>query len=87
MANFPDGTPRSSPSDMGSVGGVKDGRAERHADGTAPPPESIGWLNNVAGVVGGPNRASNPSVNIGPSSALWRKPAKGKFTTGSQKKR
>jgi hypothetical protein len=69
-----------------NVGGLKDGRALRHADNTEPPRHNMGWLNGVKGVVGGPNRAANVGVNIGPSSALWRKPA-GKFTTGDQKKR
>jgi hypothetical protein len=84
MANFPDGTPR--PSDTGGVGGLKDGRALRHADGMEPPAQNMGWLNGVKGVVGGPNRAANPEVNIGPSGSLWRKPA-GRFTTAMQKKR
>jgi hypothetical protein len=70
----------------GNVGGLKDGRALRHADYTEPPQENIGWLNSVKGVVGGPNRAANPEVNIGPSGPLWRKPA-GRFTTAMQKKR
>jgi hypothetical protein len=88
MANttWPDGEPRRSPSDTGSVGGLKDGRALRHADNTEPPPQNFGWLDGVKGVVGGPNRAANPSVNIGPSSNLWRKPSPGKYTTGDQKK-
>lgn len=84
MANYPDGTPRLGPNDMGSVGGVKDGRALRHADNTEPPPQNFGWLDGVKGVLGGPNRAANASVNIGPSGPLWRKPA-GKFTTGMQR--
>ena len=86
MATWPDGEPRRSPTDTGNVGGVKDGRALRHADNTEPAQQNMGWLNGVKGVVGGPSRANNPEVNIGPSSALWRKPA-GRFTTGQQKKR
>jgi hypothetical protein len=57
MANstFPDGTPRRGPDDMGSVGGVApNGQAIRHADGTQPPPERLGGLNGVKGVIGGP---------------------------------
>jgi hypothetical protein len=82
---WPDGEPRRSPDDTGSVGGLKDGRAIRHAAGTEPPQQNMGWLDNVRGVVGGPNRAANgPGVNVGPSSAIWRKPA-GRFTTADQR--
>jgi hypothetical protein len=88
MANttWPDGEPRRGPNDTGSVGGLKDGRALRHADGTEPNQQNFGWLDGVKGVIGGPNRAANgPGVNIGPSSPHWRKPA-GPYTVGDQKK-
>jgi hypothetical protein len=81
---WPDGEPRRGANDPGSVG--VPGNTLRHAAGTEPATQNLGWLNGVKGVIGGPNRADNPGVNIGPSSALWRKPA-GKFTTGNQKKR
>ena len=80
---WPDGEPRRSPGDMGSVN--VPGNSLRHAAGTEPAQQNMGWLNGVKGVVGGPNRATNPEINIGPSSAVWRKPA-GKFTTGNQKR-
>jgi hypothetical protein len=85
MANWPDGEPRRGPNDTGNVGGLKDGRALRHADNTEPAAQNFGWLEGVKGVVGGPNRAANVEVNIGPSGSLWRKPA-GPFTTGMQGK-
>jgi hypothetical protein len=75
--------------DGGPSGGdaLKDGRALRHADNTEPPAQNFGWLSNVKGVIGGPNRAANgPGVNIGPSSSLWRKPMPKPLTTGAQKK-
>jgi hypothetical protein len=62
------------------------GNTLRHADNTEPARQGMGWLDGVKGVIGGPNRADNPGVNIGPSSAHWRKPA-GKFTIGEQKKK
>ena len=83
MANFPDGTPR--PSNTAGVGGLKDGRALRHADNTEPALQNFGWLDGVKSVIGAPNRAANVGVNIGPSSALWRKAAP-PFTTAGQKK-
>jgi hypothetical protein len=85
MANWPDGEPRRSPGDAGSVGGVKDGRALRHADNCEAPQQNLGWLSGVKGVVGGPNRAANPSVNIGPSGPYWRKAAP-PFSSGDQGK-
>jgi hypothetical protein len=83
---WPDGEPRRGPNDTGSVGGLKDGRALRHADGTEPNRQNFGFLDDVKGVIGGPNRAANPGANIGPSSALWRKPAAAVYTAGDQKK-
>jgi hypothetical protein len=91
MANttWPDGEPRNAQ----PLGGVADkatnakGQALRHTPDTEPPPSNFGWLDGVKGIVGGPNRAANgPGVNIGPSSALWRKPSPGKYATGDQKK-
>jgi hypothetical protein len=61
------------------------GNTLRHAAGTEPPAQNMGWLDNVAGVIGGPNRADNVGVNSGPSSASWRAKA-GKLTTGKQKR-
>jgi hypothetical protein len=89
MANrtWPDGEPRRGPNDTGSVGGSKDGRALRHADGTEPAPQNFGWLDGVRGIIGGPNRAAHVSVNIGPSSPHWRKGTPKPLTTGSQRKR
>jgi hypothetical protein len=77
---WPDGEARLGPNDAGSVG--VPGNTLRHADNTEPAPQNMGWLNGVKGVIGGPNRAANVGVNIGPSSALWRKAA-GPFTTGN----
>ena len=85
QTTWPDGEPRRSPSDVGSAGGVKDGRALRHADNTEPAAQNFGSLDGVKDVIGGPNRAANVGVNIGPSSAGSRKPA-APFTTGDQKK-
>ncbi len=82
MSNFPDGTPRPTANGIG----LKDGRALRHAQGSEPAAQNFGWLEGVKGVIGGPNRAANPGVNIGPSGPLWRKPA-APFTVGDQKKR
>ena len=86
MANWPDGEPRRGQNDTGNVGGLKDGRALRHADNTEPPPQNFGWLDGVKGVIGGPNRAANVGVNIGPSSNLWRKATPTPLTTGKQGK-
>jgi hypothetical protein len=44
---WPDGEPRLGPNDMGSAGGLKDGRALRHADGTEPLPQNFGFLNGT----------------------------------------
>jgi hypothetical protein len=85
---WPDGEPRRSEGDPGSVGGVApDGSARRHTVETEPAPQNFGWLSGVKGVVGGPNRAANgEGVNVGPSSTHWRKAA-GPFSTGDQKRR
>jgi hypothetical protein len=80
---FPDDTPRPA---ANGVGGLKDGRALRHADGTEPAEQNFGWLKGVKGVIGSPNRFANGEVNIGPSGKLWRKP-QSRFTTGDQRKR
>lgn len=48
---WPDGEPRRSPGDTGSVGGTKDGRALRHADGTEPPASNFGWLDRTGAAV------------------------------------
>jgi hypothetical protein len=82
----PDGVPAGAGGGMGSVGGMKDGRALRHANNTEPAPQNFGWLSGVKGIVGGPNRAANPSVNIGPSGPLWRKATPKPLTTGTQGK-
>ena len=85
MANFPDGTPR--PNATSGVGGVApNGQALRHTPDTEPAAQNFGWLDGVKGVIGGPNRAANVGVNIGPSSNLWRKATPTPLTTGKQGK-
>jgi hypothetical protein len=78
-----DGTPRLSAGNPGSVGGLKDGRALRHADGTEPPQENFGWLDRTAAAKTVSDR-TGAYVQIGPGSAAWRAP-QGKFTTGMQR--
>jgi hypothetical protein len=82
---YPDGTVSSTAG--GGVGGTDaSGTAMRHTPETEPAKQGFGWLEGVKGLVGGPNRAANPSVEIGPSSPLWRRPSTGVYTTGMQGK-
>jgi hypothetical protein len=81
---WPDGEPRLGPNDMGSVGGLKDGRALRHADGTEPPAENFGWLNGTPAAKSDPQGTSY--TPIGKGTRAWDAPAP-KFTTGDQRNR
>jgi hypothetical protein len=80
--SWPDGTPRRGPNDPGSVGGLKDGRALRHADNTEPPRENFGWLNGSPAAKSDPQ--GTPYTPIGPGSKVWGAP-QGRFTTGMQR--
>jgi hypothetical protein len=81
---WPDGTPRRSPNDNGSVGGLKDGRALRHTPETEPATENMGWLNNTGAAVSNPQ--GTPYTKIGPGTPVWDRGAK-PFKTGDQRKR
>lgn len=82
---WPDGEPRRSAADAATVGGLKDGRALRHADGTEPPAENFGWLDKTGAVTSNPQGA--PYVRIGPGSAVRGRPAPKTYTTGDQRNR
>jgi hypothetical protein len=84
MANWPDGTPRRSPSDTGSVGGrLPNGQATRHTPDTEVPAQHLGWLEHTPAAVSNPQ--GTPYFAIGKGTPAWDR-ASPPFTTGMQAK-